>query len=57
MLGFKEFLILGFKIVVDMWFVILLVVMSIGIIVIIIVNYMFVFEIIGKLFVLVLELL
>lgn len=37
--GFKEFLISGFKTVVDMWFVILPVVMSIGTIATIIANY------------------
>ena len=55
--GFKEFLISGFKTVVDMWFVILPVVMSIGTIATIIANYTPVFEIIGKPFVPVLELL
>ena len=55
--GFKEFLISGFKTVVDMWFVILPVVMSIGTIATIIANYSPVFEIIGKPFVPVLELL
>lgn len=55
--GFKVFLISGFKTVVDMWFVILPVVMSIGTIATIIANYTPVFEIIGKPFVPVLELL
>lgn len=55
--GFKESLISGFKTVVDMWFVILPVVMSIGTIATIIANYTPVFEIIGKPFVPVLELL
>ncbi|EON85696.1 hypothetical protein D592_08739 [Staphylococcus epidermidis 36-1] len=55
--GFKKFLISGFKTVVDMWFVILPVVMSIGTIATIIANYTPVFEIIGKPFVPVLELL
>lgn len=56
-LGVIDFFKLGLKIVIDMWFVILFVVMSIGIIVIIIVNYMFFFVILGKFFVLFLELM
>lgn len=55
--GFKKFFISGFKTVVDMWFVILPVVMSIGTIATIIANYTPVFEIIGKPFVPLLELL
>ena len=49
--GFKDFFISGFKTVVDMWFVILPVVMSIGTIATIIANYTPIFEIVGKPFV------
>lgn len=55
--GFKKFFISGFKTVVDMWFVILPVVMSIGTIATIIANYTPIFEVIGKPFVPLLELL
>ena len=55
--GFKDFFISGFKTVVDMWFVILPVVMSIGTIATIIANYTPIFEIVGKPFVPFLELL
>lgn len=55
--GFKKFFIFGFKTVVDMWFVILPVVMSIGTIATIIANYTPIFEVIGKPFVPLLELL
>ena len=46
--GFKDFFISGFKTVVDMWFVILPVVMSIGTIATIIANYTPIFEIVGS---------
>ena len=55
--GFKKFFISGFKTIVDMWFVILPVVMSIGTIATIIANYTPIFEVIGKPFVPLLELL
>lgn len=55
--GFKKFFISGFKTVVDMWFVILPVVVSIGTIATIIANYTPIFEVIGKPFVPLLELL
>lgn len=55
--GFKKFFISGFKTVVDMWFVIIPVVMSIGTIATIIANYTPIFEVIGKPFVPLLELL
>ena len=55
--GFKKFFISEFKTVVDMWFVILPVVMSIGTIATIIANYTPIFEVIGKPFVPLLELL
>lgn len=55
--GFKKFFISGFKTVVDMWFVILPVVMSIGTIATIIANYTPILEVIGKPFVPLLELL
>lgn len=55
--GFKKFFISGFKTVIDMWFVILPVVMSIGTIATIIANYTPIFEVIGKPFVPLLELL
>jgi len=55
--GFKAFFKSGFKTVVDMWFVILPVVMSIGTIATIIATYTPIFAIIGKPFVPYLELL
>lgn len=55
--GIKDFFISGLKTVVDMWFVILPVVMSIGTIATIIANYTSLFEVIGKPFVPLLELL
>ncbi|MFK3993599.1 YjiH family protein [Staphylococcus capitis] len=55
--GFKKCFISGFKTVVDMWFVNLPVVMSIGTIATIIANYTPIFEVIGKPFVPLLELL
>ncbi|WP_251518104.1 YjiH family protein [Staphylococcus sp. Marseille-Q6910] len=55
--GVKEFFISGFKTVVDMWFAILPVVMSIGTIATIIANYTPFFAIIGKPFLPYLELL
>lgn len=55
--GVKEFFKTGIKTVIDMWFVILPVVMSIGTIATIIANYTPVFEIIGKPFIPILQLL
>ncbi|WP_437272530.1 YjiH family protein [Staphylococcus succinus] len=55
--GFKAFFASGFKTVIDMWFVILPVVMSIGTIATIVANYTPLFAIIGKPFVPYLELL
>ncbi|PNZ69074.1 YjiH family protein [Staphylococcus croceilyticus] len=55
--GFKEFMTSGCKTVIDMWFVILPVVMSIGTLATIIANYTPVFEIVGKPFIPILELL
>jgi nucleoside recognition membrane protein YjiH len=55
--GFKAFFKSGFKTVIDMWFVILPVVMSIGTLATIIANYTPLFAIIGKPFVPYLELL
>lgn len=55
--GFKEFMQSGFKTVIDMWFVILPVVMSIGTLATMIANYTPLFEIVGKPFIPILELL
>ena len=55
--GFKEFWKSGLKTVIDMWFVILPVVMSIGTLATMIANYTPVFSIIGQPFIPILELL
>ncbi|MCE5089972.1 YjiH family protein [Staphylococcus devriesei] len=55
--GFIEFLKAGLKTIVDMWFVILPVVMSIGTLATMIANYTPLFELVGKPFIPILELL